>query len=29
VRSFKWRYEDVAKIDTLEPFRTTVLKRSA
>ena len=29
VRSFKWRYEDVAKIDTLEPFRTIVLKRSA
>jgi hypothetical protein len=28
VRSFKWRYEDVAKIDALEPFRTTVLKRS-
>jgi phosphodiesterase/alkaline phosphatase D-like protein len=27
VRYFKWRYEDVAKIDTLEPFRTTVLKR--
>jgi hypothetical protein len=29
VRFFKWRYEDVAAIDALEPFRTTVLKRNA
>jgi hypothetical protein len=29
VRFFKWRYEAVAAIDALEPFRTTVLKRNA
>jgi hypothetical protein len=29
VRCFKWRYEDVAAIDALSPFRTTTLKRNA
>ncbi len=29
VRCFKWRYEDVAAIDGLSPFRTTTLKRNA
>ena len=28
LRFFKWRYEAAEKIDTLEPFRTTQLKRS-
>jgi hypothetical protein len=28
LRFFKWRHEAVEKIDTLEPFRTTQLKRS-
>src|SRR5205823_1019500 len=29
IRFFKWRHEAVAAIDTLERFRTTVLKRNA
>jgi hypothetical protein len=28
LRFFKWRYDPAEKIDTLEPFRTTQLKRS-
>jgi hypothetical protein len=28
LRFFKWRYDPVESIDTLQPFRTTVLKRS-
>jgi len=27
LRFFKWRYDPVEKIDSLEPFRTTLLKR--
>jgi hypothetical protein len=28
LRFFKWRYDPVESIDTIEPFRTTLLKRS-
>ena len=28
LRFFKWRYDPVESIETMEPFRTTVLKRS-
>jgi isochorismate hydrolase len=27
LRFFKWRYDPVERIDALEPFRTTQLKR--
>jgi hypothetical protein len=27
MRFFKWRNEPIEAIDTLEPFRTTILKR--